>query len=70
MVLDTYDECNDMLIFKNTQNDPKGGRPKPVRIARTDPSGPEELYFVHIEVKDLNNLPGQKERAAIKNAEK
>ena len=70
MVLDTYDRDNDMLIFKNTYDDPESGQPKQFKIARTDPNAPEELYFVHIEVKDMDNLPGQEERRAIKKAEK
>ena len=59
MVLDTYDKENDMLIFKNTYDDPENGQPKKFKIARTDPNAPEELYFVHIEIKDMDNLPSQ-----------
>ena len=32
------------------------------QISRTDPNAPEELYFVHIEVKDMDSLPTQEER--------
>ena len=53
MVLDKFDRDNDMLIFKNTYNDPENGQTKKFEIARTDPKAPEELYFVHIEVKDI-----------------
>ena len=65
MVLDIYDKDNDMLIFKNTYDDPENGQPKQFEIARTDPNAPEELFFVHIEIKDMDNLPGQEERTAI-----
>ena len=77
MVLDTFDyktllfnpdKNKDMLIFKNTFDDPKNGQPKQFKISRTDPNAPEELYFVHIEVKDMNSLPYQDERKAIKEA--
>ena len=64
MVLDYFDEENDMLIFKNTYDDPQNGRPKQFAIRRTDPNAPDELYFVHIEVEDMDNLPSQKEREA------
>ena len=50
MVLDTYDENRDVLIFKNTYNDPENGLPKKYEIERTHPNAPKELYFVHIEV--------------------
>ena len=70
MVLDTYDKDNDMLIFKNTYDDPESGQTKQFKVARTGSSAPGELYFVHIEVKDMDNLPGQEERKAIKKAEK
>ena len=66
MVLDRFDKDNDMLIFKNTYDDPESGQPKQFKIERTDPNAPEELYFVHIEVKDIHNLPGQKKREAKK----
>ena len=68
MVLDTFNTENDMLIFKNTFDDPKSGQPKQFKISRTDPNAPEELYFVHIEVKDMGSLPDQDERKAIKEA--
>ena len=62
MVLDIYDKDNDMLIFKNTYDDPESGLSKQFKIARTDPNAPEELYFVHIEIKDMDNLPSQEEK--------
>ena len=62
MVLDTFDKDNDMLIFKNTYDDPVNGQPKQFKIRRTDPNSPEEFFFVHIEIKDMNNLPSQNER--------
>ena len=70
MVLDTYDKDNDMLIFKNTYDDPENGQSKQIKVRRTDPNAPEELYFVHIEIKDVDNLPDQYERKAIKQTEK
>ena len=54
MVLDKFDENNDTLIFKNTYDDQENGQPKQFAIKRTDPNAPEELYFVHIEMKDMN----------------
>ena len=69
MVLDTYDEDRDLFIFKNTYDDEKKGKQKKLEIKRTDPNAPEELYFVHIEVKDMDNLPSQEERKANKEAE-
>ena len=65
MVLDAMviDADNDMLIFKNTYD--QQGQPKKVRIGRTHPNAPKELYFVHIDIKDMNNLPSQEERAAL-----
>ena len=57
MVLDTYDKDQDSFIFKNTYDDPTAGQPKKFKIKRTDPNAPEELYFVHIEVRDMENLP-------------
>ena len=57
MVLDRFDKDNDMLVFKNTYDDPENGQPIPFTIARTDPNAPEELYFVHIEIKDMDSLP-------------
>ena len=64
MVLDTFDKDNDMLIFKNTYDDPVNGQPKQFKIRRTDPNSPEEFYFVHIEVKDTEYLPSQDQRMA------
>ena len=62
MVLDKLDEDNNMLIFKNTYDDPVNGQPKQFKIRRTDPNSPEEFFFVHIDIKDIDNLPGQTER--------
>ena len=69
MVLDTYDRARDVLIFKNTYDDPQNGQPKKVEILRTDPNVPEELFFVHIEIQDMDNLPSQEEREENKKAE-
>ena len=68
MVLDTLDASSDMLIFKNTYHDPASGVPKQLEIKCTDPKAPKELYFIHIEVKDLDNLPFPIERKALKMA--
>ena len=59
MVLDTYDQNQDLLIFKNTYDDESGGQPKKFTISRTHPNAPEEFYFVHIEIKDMDNLPAR-----------
>ena len=67
MVLDIFDPENDMLIFKNTYDNPESGQSKQFKIGRTDPNAPEELYFVHIEVMDMDNLPGQAKRKVNKN---
>ena len=67
MVLDTFDKENDKLIFKNTYD--QEGQPKKVEVGRTHPNAPEELYFVHLEVKDIDNLPGQEERKVLMKAE-
>ena len=64
MVLDIFDKENDKLIFKNTHD--QDGQSKQVEVGRTHPNAPEELYFVHIEVKDIDNLPGQEERSKAK----
>ena len=69
MVLDTYEPTDDMFIFKNTYNDESNGQPKQFKIKRTDPNAPKELFFVHIEVKDMANLPSQKQRKANIDAE-
>ena len=50
MVLDRFDEENDMLIFKNTYD--RNGLSHKFEISRTDLTAPEEFYFVHIEAKD------------------
>ena len=67
MVLDTFLAESDMFIFKNTYD--QDGQPKQFQVSRSDPSAPEELYFVHIEVKDINNLPCQERRKELKEAE-
>ena len=69
MVLDKFDQKNDMLIFKNKYDDTENGQPKKFEIRRTDSNAPGELYFVHIEVKDINGLPSQKERHKNKKEE-
>ena len=66
MVLDTYNQDQDLLIFKNTYNNPNDGQPKKFTINRTHPNAPEELYFVHIEIQDMDNLPSQEQREADK----
>ena len=66
MILDTFDKNEDLLIFKNTYDDPANGQPKKFEILRTDQNAPEELYFVHIEIKDMDALPSQEEREAQK----
>ena len=60
MVLDSYDKNRDVLIFKNTHN--LNGQPKKLEIKRTDLNAPNELYFVYIEVLNMENLPPQSER--------
>ena len=69
MVLDTYESNKDMFIFKNTYDDPSNGLTKQFKIKRTDPNAPKELFFVHIEVKDMAKLPSQEQREADKKAE-
>ena len=54
MVLDTYDPDRDVLIFKNTYDNPENGQPIKIEIERTHQNAPKELYFVHIEVKDMD----------------
>ena len=60
MVLDIFDADNDTWIFKNTYD--REGQPKQVQLSRYDQNAPEDLYFVHIEIKDMDKLPGQEER--------
>ena len=64
MVLDTYDQSRDLLIFKNTT-----GPEKRFEIKRTDPNASDELFFVHITIRDMASLPLQEERAKNKEAE-
>ena len=69
MVLDKFDNESDKLVFKITYNDPENGEPRKFEISRTDPDAPEVLYFVHIEIEDMDSLPSQAEREANKKAE-
>ena len=69
MVLDTYDKDQDSFIFKNTYDDPTAGQPKKFKIKRTHPNAPKELYFVHIEVRDMKNLPSENQRYSDKKQE-
>ena len=69
MVLDTYNLKQDLLIFKNTYDNENGGQPKKFTISRTHPNAPKELYFVHIEITDMESLPSQRQRKADKEAE-
>ena len=69
MVLDTYEPDEDMFIFKNTYDDPSNGLTKQFKIKRMDPNTPKGLFFVHIEVRDMDNLPSQEQRKADKAAE-
>ena len=55
-LLDTYDKNRDVLIFKNTYDNPESGQPKKYEIARNRPNAPQELYFVHIQIRDMDNL--------------
>ena len=66
MVLDTYDEDQDLLIFKNTLNSKGTETPQKFKIARTDRDAPKELYFVHIDVRDIASLPSQEDRKSKK----
>ena len=70
MVLDTYDQEKDLLIFKNTYDDKKNGNPKRFTIKRTDRNAPKELFFVHIDVREMDKLPSQEQREEDKKAEK
>ena len=56
MVLDTFDQERDLLIFKNTFDDVENDRPKHFVIGRDSPGAPKEFFFVHIEVQDIENL--------------
>ena len=69
MVLDTYRPDQELFIFKNTYNDEINGQPKQFKIGRNDENAPEELFFVHIDVRDMDNLPSQDQRKANKEAE-
>ena len=71
MVLDTYDSNRDVLIFKNTYDNPESGQPKKFEIERTHANAPKKFYFVHIHTRDMalihglgqmENLPSQKQR--------
>ena len=69
MVLDNFDRNRNVFVFKNTYDDPSYGQPKKFEIKRTDPNAPKNLYFVHIEIKDMNNLPSQSGRVHNKREE-
>ena len=69
MVLDTYNRNQDLLIFKNTYDDPSNGQPKRFTIERTHTNAPKKLFFVNIEIRDMDNLPSQKQRETDKEAE-
>ena len=66
MVLDTFDTTREVFIFKNTYDDPENGQPRRIEIHRTDQNAPEELYFVHIEIRDMAKLPSQSKRRKAK----
>ena len=68
MVLDTYDEDQDLLIFKNTLDSKGTETPQKFKMARTDRDAPKELYFVHIGVPDIASLPSQEERNSNKSS--
>ena len=68
MVLDTYDEDQDLLVFKNTLDSKGTETPQKFKIARTDRDAPKELYFVHIDVPDIASLPSQEERNSNKSS--
>ena len=68
MVLDTFNIEQDVLVFKNTYDDPDTGLTKKFEIERTHQNAPKEFYFVHIEV-DMVNLQPQDERQAKKQLE-
>ena len=63
MVLDTYEQDEELFIFKNTYGDDN----KKITINLAD--APEEFFFVHIDIKDMDNLPSQEQRKANKKAE-
>ena len=69
MVLDTYKPDEELFIFKNTYNDEIKGQPKQFEIGQNDENAPEELFFVHIDVPDMDNLPSQDQREEKKKAE-
>ena len=69
MVLDSFDSDRDLLIFKNTYDSAETGQPKKFEIQRCHPNAPQELYFVHIEIRDMDNLPSQEQRGMNKKAE-
>ena len=69
MVLDTYRPEQELFIFKNTYNDEINGQPKRFEIGRNEDNAPEEFFFVHIDVRDMDKLPSQNQREANKEAE-
>ena len=56
MVLDKYDKENEILIFKNTYNEPENDQVSQFKIFRTDQNAPEEFFFVHFEIEDMDSL--------------
>ena len=69
MVLDTFDPEEDLFIFKNTFDDEENDQPKRLTIKRKHPNAPKQLFFVHIEVEDMESLPSVDRRKADKQAE-
>ena len=57
MVLDIFDQERNLLVFKNTI-----GNDKKFKIKLTHPNAPEELFFVHIDVLDIDKIPSQEQR--------
>ena len=56
MVLDTYQQSQELFVYKNTHDDEINGQPKQFKIRRDDQNAPEEFLFVHIELRDMDNL--------------
>ena len=70
MVLDTYDPQHDSLIFKNTFDSEETGQSKQVEVKRTDPNAPKDLFFVHIDARDMSALPSREARSKLKKHER
>ena len=64
MVLDLYDEDQDLLIFKNTFE--SDGQTNRFTIERIHPNAPKELFFVHVEIRDIGTLSLQGKKEAEK----